>query len=152
LLTQSDFESAVKDARFRTTHNQTTKECSKLAHCCWAKRRWVEPVSVKNRAEIGVEFRIRTPHFCSLNAIACRSTRIRKEPSMTDDNQVRRLLRRATLSTALLLTAVSAALANPANQGLNPPTADYAAHPASMNRDIHSNQVQPEDGFSFGAR
>jgi hypothetical protein len=71
---------------------------------------------------------------------------------MTDDNQPRRLLCTATLSTVLLLTAVPTALANPADQGLNPATADYPAYPSSMNRDIHSNQVQPEDAFSFGAR
>ena len=57
---------------------------------------------------------------------------------MTDDNQVRRLLRGAAFAAALLLTAVPAALADPADLGLN---ADYAAYRAVLDRDVHPNRA-----------
>jgi hypothetical protein len=74
---------------------------------------------------------------------------------MTDNNQLQRLLCRGTLFLALLLTAVPMALSAEALAAeLSPnPASEYTAYPESMNRDIHPNQVQPEDDFySFGAR
>ena len=64
---------------------------------------------------------------------------------MTNDNHLRHLLRSVALSGVLLLTAVPAALAEPADLSLNPTTADYAAYVASLNRDIHPPQAATED-------
>ena len=73
---------------------------------------------------------------------------------MTDNNQLQRLLCRGTIFLALLLTAVPMALSTEAlaaDLGVNS-ASEYTAYPTSMNRDIYPNQVQPYDGYSFGAR
>ena len=60
-------------------------------------------------------------------------------------NDYRRLLRGAALSGSLLFTAVPAAMAEPADQGLNPATVEYTAYTASVNRDTHPTQVITND-------
>jgi hypothetical protein len=60
---------------------------------------------------------------------------------MITDNEVQRLLRGAALSMMLLLAVAPAALADPADLGLNPSTADYAAYVKTFDRDAHPNKA-----------
>ena len=57
---------------------------------------------------------------------------------MTTKNHAHQLLHGAALSIALLLVAGPAALADPADQGLNRSTADYAAYVGILDRDLHN--------------